>query len=322
MFSIEKLLGNIFESPLISLIRLLTYAKDHQLRLTKKNPGGIFTAIIAELVLLISLLEDEVGSLDSLINLQLGKTQTVDDVVAAFSKAMSRLEGFIAHAVGGRENASFFEFYPHGISEYSRPGREEMLTLTLRVKQAANNHRAQLGDDVADELVSFEDAYKKARNSQLGTKTDVTTHRENKGDNRLNLENGLVKSLHTVGAAFPGDIEKCAPYFNFNILFVHPRHKHNIFSGNLLINETKTVLNKTLNDRMGLEVTNTGTNANIIIWLAATATTAPNAHAVTILPGKTVNLLPSDLGELSSTFLLVKNESNVNEAMYEVVLLD
>jgi hypothetical protein len=316
-----KLFGSLFNDKDIIDSRLILFTRDHVQRLTKGNVGTLFTANITTLTNNANALETEVGTIDTSENIRTGQTQTVDEVTAAFSKDMSELEGVIARAVGGFNKPAMLEFYPHGVTEYNNPSREDMVILTDRIYKAASKYATQLGTTVTAILQGYKSSFVNARTAQVGSIADVGNQRAIRGTNRITLETSLTMSVHFVGTNFPTDVNKCASYFNFNLLYNQSHRPHDVHSGAPAANATATVVNKTLKASMDIIIKNTGMNANIVAWLAATATDAPNANAVTVLPGKSANIKATDLGDLSHTFLLLHNASTVNAAAYEVTII-
>ena len=71
-------------------------------------------------------------------------------------------------------------------------------------------------------------------------------------------------------------------------------------------------------DSITIAIRNKGINANIEVWLAATADGLPTKLMITVAPGKASIVVPSSLGDIDNTFLLIKNASGVNDAAYEI----
>ena len=318
MLSVEKLFGNIFNVVAITPDRLLLYSKDHLARLIKGNGTGKFTAEIAILTPLIAILEGDVSSVDTTKNLQSGQTDEVDLVALEFSHTMSALEGVVANSLGGKASIGFKEFYPHGLTEYSQVNRKTAPTLTTRVFKAATKYATTLGTIVTGQLQAFQASYIAARGAQTTSIADLSSDRTVRTSAETNVEVALVQSLHLVGFLFPTDIVKCSGFFNFNLLYTVGHRKHVMFNGLLVVAVTVVVVNRSWNDNATIIIRNTGTNADIIVWIGATAIDAPNAQAVIVKAGKSLIVVPSSIGDLSDTFLLIQDESAVNTAAYQI----
>ena len=98
-------------------------------------------------------------------------------------------------------------------------------------------------------------------------------------------------------------------------------HPHDVHAGTIIAGGLVEIINRKFTDNIELEVKNNGTNAAIWIWLGATATDTNNAWATKVEPGHSKTIKPSDIGDLANTFLLIKNESTVNVASYEITII-
>jgi len=314
MITVEKLFGNIFNVVAITPDRLLLFAKDHLARLTKGNGSGKFTAEIAILTPLIAVLEEDVSTVDTTLNLQSGQTDEVDILALNFAHTMSNLEGVVANSLGGKGSIGFKEFYPHGLTEYNQINRKTAPLLTTRVFKAATKYATALGIPVTNQLKAFQASYDTKRDAQTTSIADLSSIRTDRGDTETNVQIALVQSLHLVGTLFPTEVVTCSGFFNFNLLYTVGHRKHVLYNETLAIAGQVVVVNRSFTDNVTIIIRNTGTNADIIVWIGATSTDAPNAQAVTIKPGKAMSVVPSTLGDADSTFLLIQNASDVNTA--------
>jgi hypothetical protein len=119
MLSPERIFNNIFSDDTITTARLANFMQDTINRLTKANNSS-FASLINQLTPALEALHKELGNVDIAKTLQKGRTLLVDGIMDSFKKNMSNLEGVIAHALGGSNTAAYLEFYPQGITEYSK----------------------------------------------------------------------------------------------------------------------------------------------------------------------------------------------------------
>ena len=321
MISTDKLFGNLFNSKNITPDRLLLGAKDYLVRITKGNTAHQFDAEIAALTPLIAVLEERVSNVDTSLNLQSGQTDEVNIFTYNFHYTLSTLHGVIAHSVGGEGTSAFKEFYPHGRTEYDNANRKTMPMLTTRIHKAATKYATQLGVPITTQLQAFEAGYVTARASQSASIADLSTERTDKTGGVLDVEVALTQGVHKIGGLYPTDVIKCNSFFNFNLFYTVGHRKHTLYKEILLIGMQKEIANRSLTDSVTLIIRNKSTNADIIVWLGKTATEVPNQQAITIKSGKAATLLPSELGDIGNTFLLVKNASDVNTANVEVEII-
>ena len=316
------LFGNLYsDRKRITVARLVSHATDSVNRFMELNINGEWKAIIDIIILPLDKVKNDLSEIEINIAKQRGLTQTTDEVVIDLHATMRDSENEIIYKLGGKNAASVLEFYPHGVSEYLKITKTEMLTVTDRLFKATNNHAAVLGVDLANKLKGFKSSWATAHDGQSAKKTDVSTNRTDRDDNRLELELAMTKAVHTVGLKYPGDVEKCNTFFDFNLLYSHNQHGHDDYEGSVAAGTTALVVNVMMKKSWDIEVTNTGTNAALKIWIGATANEAAPATAIEILPGETLSLHPTELGDLAHTFLLLKNESAVNATGYEVSII-
>jgi len=321
MISVTKIFGNLFSTPLITPDRLLLGAKDHLARITKANTTHQFDAEIAILTPLIAVLEVNVSNVDTTLNLQSGQTDEVNLFTYNFHNTLSKLRGVIAHSVGGEDTSAYKEFYPHGLTEYDLANRSTMPMLTTRINKAATKFATQLGVPITTELQAFQAGYVTARASQSTSIADLSIDRTDKTGGVLDVELAMNQSVHSIGFQFPGDVVKCSSFFNFNLFYTVGHRKHTLYKEILAIDLQKEVINRSFTDSITIIIRNVGTNADIIVWLGKTAADLPNAQAITIKAGKASTQLPSDLGDITNTFLLVKNASEVNTASFQIEII-
>ena len=318
MVSQDKLFGNFFNDPAIINRRMYNFSLDTLNRLTAANGGGDYTNLINLISPLIVTFGTEIGDVDAALNLQKGKTLTADQVLAAFGLTMKEKEGVIANAVGGFGTPAYLEFYPHGLLEYTRAQKTEMPTLTLRVRTAATAHAAQLGVPLTALLTGYKNQWTTARDAQEQQFASVDDNRTERTQARVALELGALTAVHTIAAKFPGDVDSCNNFFDFNLLFTHTVHRMQTSAGNIAAGEIKVILNHSLTDTNSIQAQNPDDNADYIIYLAHNATDQPGTGGRTVKVGRGTHPKPSELGNLADTFLLIKNLSDVNEGAYVV----
>ena len=321
MITVEKFFANLFNKPGMSRDRLLNFATDFLKRLTNANKLHLYDELIAFLTPLVAAFEAEVSHEDLATNLRGIKTKAVVIMSNVFGTKLSELDGVIMRSLGGAESEGYLEFYPNGKSEYNQPTREHIPTLVNRINALTAKYTLKLGDEVSSELLAIGTNLRTARSAQVTVKGDVDQTKILVKSNRLDLELGLTKGVHKIAELHPGDVATCKGLVNFGLLYSSAHHPHDVHAGTIIVGGMVEIINRTFTDNIELEVKNNGTNAAIWIWLGATATDMNNALAIEIQPAHSANIKPSDLGDLKHTFLLVKNDSTVNEASYEVTII-
>jgi hypothetical protein len=321
MVSEEKLLGNFFKDEAIINDRMYNFSLDSLNKLTAANGGGDYDDLIALITPLIDDLGIEIGDVDIAANILKGKTMTADQVMTGFGTTMKDKEGVIADALGGRTTPAYLQFYPNGFGEYTRASKLQMPSLTVRVKTAATANSAALGAPLTALLQAFKGAWETARNAQEQQKGVLDDNRTERSESRVALELGMLTTVHTVAAKFPGDVDACNNFFTFNLLFSHGHRSSVEVGGEVGILGSRAIANRTFTDSMDIELRNVDFNADVIIAIVHTATDPPGPKAKRVKPQHGLRVKPSEIGELTDTFLVIYNASDVNTASYFVKIL-
>ncbi|MEP6468124.1 MAG: hypothetical protein ABJB05_17560 [Parafilimonas sp.] len=279
------------------------------------NPN--FSHIIDQLAAPLTLLQTQLGNVDTSVTQQRGATHTNDQVIADFKETMRTQEGVIANAVGGFNSAGYLQFYPHGFGEYTTATKTQMPVLVSRVKTAATGFATQLGAPLTTTLQNFETAWQNSRTAQQQQMGTVGDNRMGRTTAETNVQLALIFAVHNIGAIFPGDAAQCSSYFDFSLLFpqAHP-HKAVIYNGHIANNAVAVALNRSFTDAVQLKLTTVANNASLLVYLGAAADAQPNGKGVEVAATHSRNLKLSELGDEADTFLLIKNMSDVNEASY------
>jgi len=318
MIAEDKLFGNFFDDIKIINGRMYNFSLDSLNRFTAANGGGDYTNIINDISPLIVTFGTEIGDVDAALNVQKGKTMTNDQVMTAFGLTMKEKDGVIASAVGGFNSATYLEFYPRGFGEYTQAKKIDMPMLTNRVKVAAAAHSAALGATLTSLLSGYKLQWDTSRDEQEQQFATVDENRTERSLARIALEKGMLTAVHTVAGLFPGDVDSCNNFFDFNLLFTHSVHRTKTFSGTVPAGGILLIINQSLTDTNKVHVQNTDANADFQIYIGHTATDEPDGRGITVKPNKGKNPKPSELGDLSDTFLLIKNLSDVNDVTFVV----
>ena len=210
---------NFLSSREITPTRLRNAAESTENRLTADNAGGDWTPVLAPLSSAVAALSTELGDVDTAFNIRLGRTMTVDQVIAGFKKYVSNREPFVAEALGGRDTPAYLEFYPAGISEYSKATKTNIETMLARVREASSTHTALLGPTLTAGLGGWEGTYEAARDAQEAQKGNLGDNRAERTAACKAVEVAYLAVLFFIGYKFPGNIEKCAQYADLSLLY-------------------------------------------------------------------------------------------------------
>lgn len=321
MISEDLFFKNHFDDPKIINTRLETFTGDMIGKLTAGNTGSRFQPILDKLGISYPAFTGDVSDVAIALTLQKSSTMTVEGAHKLFKTTMSAQEPFIASALGGRDQPAYQQFYPHKISEYSRSTQAEMSTLTATVKAAAIANAVALGTTLATLLQGFAAQWSSTKTTQELKKGALATNRTDRNDTRTNLELDLCFGLDIIGSLFPGDVDSSKAFVDFALLTTTPRKKHIIKSGTIAAKGTAEVANKLFEATDIITIRNTGTNADIEAYLVTNPSDNP-LKSLTVKPGKSIKKAASEFGDLSDSYLIIRNKSGVNEATFVAEYLE
>lgn len=222
---VQHLFTNIFDDVKITTVRLANFAEEALNRLISQNQTKEFDLIIGYLKTPVAELLSYISAVDVALGIQKGKTLTNDEFIKLFKKTMSDKEGVIADAVGGFSSPAFIEFYPKGVTEYSKATKTNLPTLIKRVNKVATAYKAKLSPALLATLQAFESSWEANRNTQVQQKGNLSDSRADRNDLRTNVEIALLKAVHATALEYPADLEKCTIFFKFNLLYPVSRTK-------------------------------------------------------------------------------------------------
>ena len=319
MIKAEKLFANLLAEAIITNTRLANFLQDTIARLTAQNVGDIYKEIIEKLTTHSAALRKDISDVDTGKTSLKGKTQTNDEVVILFHQTMKIKEGVIADGVGGFDSEGYLDFYPNGLTEYSRATKTEMPTLVARIAKAADKHKAELSPILVALLISFEPNWNESRSTQQQEQGSLDDSRTVRAEDRHEAELAGTTAIHSIAALYPGQVKKCNSLFDFSLLFATHKHKKpQTIEGTLAPTLSAAVLNKTLNADTKILAINPTDNAPYFLYLAATANGASNGKGVEIKPGQSHHLSLAELGSSDQTFLIVRNQSDANATAYDI----
>lgn len=217
MLHLETIFKNFFADKNISDDHLKEFTEDHLQRLITNNGSGMFTQVLTDTQSGYNGYFGNIANEDVNTAVRKSLTMSADNLMATFKKTVSRKEGTIKglYAV---DSPAYQEFFPQGITEYSKATKANIETLMNRMVNASIAHIADLSTSFVQIFTDLRDNYVTARTLQLGKKGDVTTHKTATKTSRTVLELQLTKNIHYIGYNFPGDITLCISFFDQRII--------------------------------------------------------------------------------------------------------
>lgn len=220
MEPLKTFFENPFEGQRYSIDNFKKFSEDHLARITANPgaPGGAVAALVAPTGAAHINFFGEITDVAVSSSVQQGITKAVDQKFHAAIDFMKNQEGLIKY-VFGKESPAYQEFYPYGITEYTRATKANFEELIMRFKAAAtNNLNPAVPATLADELQALHDDYQELRAAQLGKKGNTDTQRSERDTARTALEHQLWKNIHTIAIAHLGNVAACTAYFDESII--------------------------------------------------------------------------------------------------------
>jgi hypothetical protein len=217
MKNLRNWFANPFADPKISYEKLKLFAADVIARLTNNNGSGLFTAVLAQLVAAYQSYFGDITDVDLAAAIQKSFTASKDNLFRTFKEAVSRQEGLVRSKFG-KDSGTYLEFFPLGLSEYSKATLANVETLMTRMADRGQAYVADLGNDFANEFQNILTNYQAARTAQLGRKSLTSDERTERHSTRADLETQLFSAMFTVGLNFPGNVDRCMDFFDQTII--------------------------------------------------------------------------------------------------------
>ena len=219
---LEKyLFGNFFGMRYFSSYQLLFFAQDVLDKLVYFNDHHEFDALINCLKQALGRLQKEIHCLEDDLDLPIADYIDVSQFIIMFQNAMINMEPEIAFVLGGNCSPTYFEFYPFGVLEYSHIHRKAIPTLINRVYTVTITNIHQLTPQLVRKLVAFKQFWYtnlSKKDSVYGVPSD--SYKQTQDD----VQKALLMTIHWIALNYPGDIESCTSFFDFDILFKKKYH--------------------------------------------------------------------------------------------------
>lgn len=310
MIELIKYFRILFLSTKISNDRLKSFAEDHIQRLTANNPGGIFTAILTAITTAYNNFSGDVAGGSVNLAVQEGKTIAMDESRKNLEKNISDNEALIKYTYRDRLDV-YEEFYPQGITEYTRADLATFETITTRYRTVLESHEPDFPPTFLDDFRELHDAFLANRAAQLTAKSNVASERSDINTTRPALATQLTKNLLTIALQYTGNESKCEVYFDQTILDAAFRESDRKVSTEINPAQTQNIFDNIIKADLQLRFTNTGEDI-LNFGFATTDATAIAEATHPVNPGQTITHSAAELGWTTiNKYLNVTNNKDV-----------
>jgi len=322
MINLETFFRNHFDTQFISDDKMDLFSQDHIARLKTNNPENIYDTVITNTE---RAYDDYFSSKTSESVSAAQKeaaTVNVEKYAKEFADLISMKEGII-RGTWGKESAQYQEFYPHGITEYTKAIRATMNELMDRYLQAATKYAAELPANFIDLFTAIINNYKTSRDLQLGKMGDVSGDKLETAQNRDILETQLMSNVLVIANNNIGNTDVMKVYFTQHYIERSGRSQgdplapEEYITGTVAAGEKSEILHGGFSGDTEFIFKNTGETT-----LRFYTANLPDDHVpgtvLEVAAGEQTTALASSLGSEENLFLMVYNIDTENEGEYEV----
>ncbi len=210
-------LKNPFLSPRISVTNFDKLTKAHLAALAVANKDGSLSGIITDTERLYEAFSRHLGDKSSSASLKKGQTENVESLVETVKRFISEQEPNVLYQFR-KEPGKYTQFYPNGVSEYRRAGKDELLTLFRRFTNTCLPHADKLGPEAVREAESLLDQLQSARNGQVHKKQTVKDLSGMAAASQQELGVRLYRTLGLLISLHADQPEAINRFFDFSFL--------------------------------------------------------------------------------------------------------
>lgn len=301
-------IGNPFANPKISEEKFDKIADTHIQRLTSNNQGGAYTNLINETTPLYTAWKTAISAEAVELAVRQGRTISVNDGVRVIKQYISRKEGVIKD-VFAKGSTEYEQFFPLGLTEYSKATLGNLRTLTERWITAANTFAGQLPANLGNDCQLLLDAFNTARTNQLQTAGEVIEKDSDSDIARSALAKQLYKNLCSLIIIHIDDTERVIDFYDLSIT---KRKEKSTYNVKVAANSVKNIVDEVPENKL-FELKNTGT-VNVLIYTADADNTPYQGWGINLQPGQSQKFTLAELGGLRQ-FLNAHNQSGSEAAI-------
>ena len=305
----EAFYTDLFDKHNIIDSRFQVFLRNLIASLTNNNPLGVYTAQIASLTAVYTTYFGNYETKSVNIAEKVGKTNSLDIVTALFAHTVRSKYNAIAAAFPVGESV-YIEFFPHGMTEFSRLTRDNVQTVSHRIATKATEYMSSLGGaPFAAIFTTLETNITTAIGGQNTGKAVLKTITSSVITNRAPVEDETMKTMYAVGFQCWPNQSLCRSYFDFSLLFGVNTHPSVVETGvaaanaNTLCVGTGIVATSvfTLKNKADFPVTFFGTHVVDGAMVGVSEVVLPHHETVMTF---------HEFGATDMLFLYVKNETD------------
>lgn len=221
MLNLIRLVDDIFATRKLTDANLRAFTENALLRMAQKNPGGIYTTIIADTTARYTAYYGNISNEMTKDAISQGLTITTRDARTACYNKIVALQGFVIFKFGDASDV-YHEFFPRTLREYEKAQVDNLGPLLVRFMAAATTHLAAGYPAEVQAMQDACDAFTEARRAQKNVFADVKVLATGRRKTRAALTHQLTIDYLTIATHNIGNPDAFDDYFDPRYL---PQHK-------------------------------------------------------------------------------------------------
>ena len=301
--------SDLFDKHNIIDSRYQVFLRNFIASLVANNPAGVFDAQIANLTSVYTTYFGNFETKSVNIAERVAKTSSLDIVTALFANTVRSKYNSIA-AVYPVGDSVYIEFFPHGMTEFSRLTRENVQSVSHRIATKATEYMSSLGGaPFAAIFTTLETNITTAIGAQNTKKSVVKAITGTVINNREPVETATMKAMYAVGLEFWPNQVTCRSYYDFSLLFGVNTHPSVVKTGIVNANASALCVES------GIITTSVFTLKNksdfpVTFFGAHTLNGAMVGEPIVVLPHHDTVIAYTEFNAPDMLFLYVKNETD------------
>jgi len=306
---------NQFDTIRISDDNMKKLAETTWQRLIANNPGNIYDTLITDTATAYTDYYGAVTDEDVKTAIKEGSTVAMNGALKLFKETVSQKEGIIRGTYGA-DSPTYQEFFPHGITEYTKATLAAADTLMDRMVAAATAHQAELTAAFVTLFTNLKTSFIAKRNAQLHLIGEVKGKKDATLKDRDVLEKQMMTNLLTIALNNIGKPDVIDIYFDQSFL-KPPAHK--TFSGQIEPGKLINIDSRKYKKEQEITFYNEG-NTALSFSLSETKDSA-GLKQVRLESNEEKKVNASELGDVSiCRFLNVTNPDSIQTGSYKAVV--
>lgn len=315
MINLKKFAVNHFDTKEISDDKLKKLSEIAIQNFIANNPGSIYDTLILEITAAHTGYYGAITDEDVKTAIKEGSTVAMNGALKLFKETVSQKEGII-RGTYGVDSPTYQEFFPHGLTEYTKSTLATAETLMDRMVTAATTHVADLTAAFVTLFTNLKTSFTAKRDAQLLLIGEVKGKKTATMKNRDVLEVVLMKGVLTVAIDNIGNPDAMDIYFDQSFL-KPPSQK--TFSGQLESGKLVNVDERKYKKEQDITLYNNGNT--LLSFSLSNEKDKLGVRIITLNPHEEKKVNASELGDVDTCkYLNVSNADAGEEGAYKVVV--